>query len=73
MSAFGVVNSREEEIGLKRDEVQMLKTCCDMKRMKLSEAISDIKNYCFEHADADQLIHAPKDDPFKNKRKCSIL
>ncbi len=51
----------------------MLKSCLNMKRLKLSVAINDIKNFCFEHGDSDQLINASKDDPFKTKRRCLVL
>ncbi|VDM16960.1 unnamed protein product [Hydatigera taeniaeformis] len=65
--------NRQDEIERKKNEILMLKSCLNMKRLKLSVAINDIKNYCFEHVDADQLINASKDDPFKNKRKCSLF
>ncbi|VDN99686.1 unnamed protein product [Rodentolepis nana] len=68
-----VVINRQDEIDHKKLEIQMLKSRLNMKRLKLSVAINDIKSYCFEHADADQLINASKDDPFKNKRKCSLI
>ncbi|KAL5107947.1 hypothetical protein TcWFU_007036 [Taenia crassiceps] len=66
-------SNRQDEIELKKNEILMLKSCLNMKRLKLSAAINDIKNYCFEHVDADQLINASKDDPFKNKKKCALL
>ncbi|KAM3185566.1 hypothetical protein ACTXT7_006076 [Hymenolepis weldensis] len=68
-----VVVNKQDEIDRKKNEIQMLKSCLNMKRLKLSVAINDIKSYCFEHVDADQLINASKDDPFKNKRKCSLI
>uniref|UniRef100_A0A5K3FT39 G protein gamma domain-containing protein n=1 Tax=Mesocestoides corti TaxID=53468 RepID=A0A5K3FT39_MESCO len=67
------LGNRQDEIERKKNEILMLKSCLAMKRLKLSVVINDLKNYCFEHIESDQLISAPKDDPFKTKRRCSLF
>ncbi|XP_028328488.1 guanine nucleotide-binding protein G(I)/G(S)/G(O) subunit gamma-12a isoform X2 [Gouania willdenowi] len=60
---------------LARRTVLQLRTEASRERMKVSKASADLMNYCTEHAMADPLLvgFPTSDNPFKDKKPCTIL
>uniref|UniRef100_A0A8C6TFC0 Guanine nucleotide-binding protein subunit gamma n=1 Tax=Neogobius melanostomus TaxID=47308 RepID=A0A8C6TFC0_9GOBI len=55
--------------------VQQLRIEASIERIKVSKASADLMNYCSEHARNDPLLMgiAASDNPFKEKKPCTIL
>nr|UDP83113.1 GNG-12a [Scophthalmus maximus] len=55
--------------------VQQLRIEASIERIKVSKASADLMNYCSEHARNDPLLMGipPSDNPFKDKKPCTIL
>uniref|UniRef100_A0AAQ5ZPT7 Guanine nucleotide-binding protein subunit gamma n=3 Tax=Amphiprion TaxID=80969 RepID=A0AAQ5ZPT7_AMPOC len=58
-----------------RRTVQQLRIEASIERIKVSKASADIMNYCSEHARNDPLLMGipASDNPFKDKKPCTIL
>uniref|UniRef100_A0A3Q3EP37 Guanine nucleotide-binding protein subunit gamma n=2 Tax=Labrus bergylta TaxID=56723 RepID=A0A3Q3EP37_9LABR len=55
--------------------VQQLRIEASIERIKVSKASADLMNYCSEHARNDPLLMGipTSDNPFKDKKPCTIL
>uniref|UniRef100_A0A4W6FAQ9 Guanine nucleotide-binding protein subunit gamma n=1 Tax=Lates calcarifer TaxID=8187 RepID=A0A4W6FAQ9_LATCA len=58
-----------------RRTVQQLRIEASIERIKVSKASADLMNYCSEHARNDPLLMGipASDNPFKDKKPCTIL
>ncbi|XP_034386783.1 guanine nucleotide-binding protein G(I)/G(S)/G(O) subunit gamma-12 [Cyclopterus lumpus] len=58
-----------------RRMVQQLRIEASMERIKVSKASSDLMRYCGEHAKSDPLLMgiAASENPFKDKKPCTVL
>ncbi|KAI4808993.1 guanine nucleotide-binding protein G(I)/G(S)/G(O) subunit gamma-12a [Gymnodraco acuticeps] len=58
-----------------RRTVQQLRIEASIERIKVSKASADLMNYCSEHARNDPLLMGipTSDNPFKDKKTCTIL
>ncbi|XP_075953799.1 guanine nucleotide-binding protein G(I)/G(S)/G(O) subunit gamma-12a isoform X1 [Anarhichas minor] len=58
-----------------RRTVQQLRIEASIERIKVSKASADLMNYCSEHARNDPLLMGipTSDNPFKDKKPCTIL
>ncbi|XP_008332267.1 guanine nucleotide-binding protein G(I)/G(S)/G(O) subunit gamma-12a [Cynoglossus semilaevis] len=58
-----------------RRMVQQLRIEASLERIKISKASVDLMNYCNEHARNDPLLMGipASDNPFKDKKPCTIL
>ncbi|KAJ8270918.1 hypothetical protein GJAV_G00120730 [Gymnothorax javanicus] len=58
-----------------RRTVQQLRVEASMERIKVSKASADLMHYCGEHAKYDPLLMGipASDNPFKDKKPCTIL
>ena len=55
------------------NEVERLRVHAKVDRMPLSKTISDMISYCNSNMQEDALIFHVKENPFKEKRVCTIL
>ncbi|KAK7945163.1 hypothetical protein WMY93_000891 [Mugilogobius chulae] len=55
--------------------VQQLRIEASIERIKVSKASADLMHYCAEHARHDPLLMGipNSDNPFKDKKRCTIL
>ncbi|KAF6730732.1 Guanine nucleotide-binding protein G(I)/G(S)/G(O) subunit gamma-12 [Oryzias melastigma] len=55
--------------------VQQLRVEASFERIKVSKACADLMNYCMENARNDPLLMGlpASDNPFKDKKPCTIL
>lgn len=62
-------------IALARRTVQQLRIEASIERIKVSKASADLMNYCSEHARNDPFLMGipASDNPFKDKKPCTIL
>ncbi|KAK9519840.1 guanine nucleotide-binding protein G(I)/G(S)/G(O) subunit gamma-12 [Anarhichas minor] len=58
-----------------RRTVQQLRIEASIERIKVSKASSDLMRYCGEHAKNDPLLMgiAASENPFKDKKPCTVL
>ncbi|KAM9322605.1 guanine nucleotide-binding protein G(I)/G(S)/G(O) subunit gamma-12a isoform 1-T3 [Pholidichthys leucotaenia] len=58
-----------------RRMVHQLRKEAGVERIKVSKASADLMNYCHEHAKFDPLLVGipASDNPFKDKKPCTIL
>lgn len=58
-----------------RKNVEQLRIESKVKRIDISKASADLLNYCQEHANEDMLLTGvpASDNPFKDKKSCTIL
>ncbi|XP_053293932.1 guanine nucleotide-binding protein G(I)/G(S)/G(O) subunit gamma-12a [Pleuronectes platessa] len=58
-----------------RRMVQQLRIEAGIDRIKVSKASADLMNYCSDHARNDPLLMGipASDNPFKDKKTCTIL
>ncbi|KAM9718599.1 guanine nucleotide-binding protein G(I)/G(S)/G(O) subunit gamma-12a isoform 1-T6 [Menidia menidia] len=58
-----------------RRTVHQLRIEASFERIKVSKASADLMNFCNEHARADPLLNGipASDNPFKDKKPCTIL
>ncbi|XP_060939785.1 guanine nucleotide-binding protein G(I)/G(S)/G(O) subunit gamma-12a [Limanda limanda] len=58
-----------------RRMVQQLRVEASIDRIKVSKASADLMNYCSDHARNDPLLMGipASDNPFKDKKTCTIL
>uniref|UniRef100_A0A671XTN6 Guanine nucleotide-binding protein subunit gamma n=2 Tax=Sparus aurata TaxID=8175 RepID=A0A671XTN6_SPAAU len=58
-----------------RRTVQQLRIEASIERIKVSKACADLMSYCSEHARSDPLLMGipASDNPFKDKKPCTIL
>ncbi|XP_026169232.1 guanine nucleotide-binding protein G(I)/G(S)/G(O) subunit gamma-12a [Mastacembelus armatus] len=58
-----------------RRTVQQLRIEASIERIKVSKASADLMNYCNEEAKYDPLLMGipASDNPFKDKKHCTIL
>ncbi|XP_036940451.1 guanine nucleotide-binding protein G(I)/G(S)/G(O) subunit gamma-12a isoform X1 [Acanthopagrus latus] len=58
-----------------RRTVQQLKIEASIERIRVSKACADLMTYCSEHAKNDPLLMGipASDNPFKDKKPCTIL
>lgn len=54
-------------------EVERLRIHCNQPRLKLSQTIREMIQYCEQNMAYDHLIHPDKENPFKPKKMCTIL
>lgn len=64
---------REAQCEQRRLEIAHLKNNLNINRMKLSRTITELINYCDQHAQADPLLYPRRDNPFKEKKTCEVL
>lgn len=55
--------------------VHQLRNEACIERIKVSKASADLMHYCHEHARSDPLLVGipASDNPFKEKKRCTIL
>lgn len=55
--------------------VHQLRIEASIERIKVSKASADLMHYCHEHARSDPLLMGipASDNPFKDKKPCTIL
>jgi len=54
-------------------EVEQLRIHCGMERMKVSKSVQGLIEYCRDNLQADPLYCPVKENPFKEKKSCTIL
>ncbi|KAK7100171.1 hypothetical protein V1264_023162 [Littorina saxatilis] len=54
-------------------EIDQLRIHASQPRVKLSETIREMINYCNANMQSDHLINPEKENPFKPKKTCLIL
>lgn len=66
--------SSSADVALKKT-VDQLRREAALDRMKVSDACSDLQQYCTTNAEDDFLLtgNSPNGNPFKEKKACSIL
>lgn len=55
------------------NEVERLRVHAKVERMPLSKTLGDMIAFCNNHMQEDALIFHVKENPFKEKRVCTIL
>ncbi|XP_019739328.1 guanine nucleotide-binding protein G(I)/G(S)/G(O) subunit gamma-12-like [Hippocampus comes] len=58
-----------------RRTVQQLRIEANIERIKVSKASADLMTYCNDHSKTDPLLMGipASDNPFKDKKPCTIL
>ncbi len=56
-----------------REEVASLRRQYNMQRVKMSQSIPEMVRYCQDHAQNDPLLMPAKDNPFKDKKRCTLI
>lgn len=54
-------------------EMENLRVHASIERVPLRKTIQDLMTYCENHMQDDALIFPIKENPFKEKRSCTIL
>ncbi|XP_028667346.1 guanine nucleotide-binding protein G(I)/G(S)/G(O) subunit gamma-12-like [Erpetoichthys calabaricus] len=67
--------STTNNIAAARRQVQQLRIEASIERIKVSKASADLMNYCYDYAKNDPLLVGipTSDNPFKDKKPCTIL
>ena len=54
-------------------EIEQYRHQANMQRVPVSQAIQDIVKYCHANSSTDPFLNPVRENPFKEKRSCSIL
>jgi len=69
----GSVNMFESQRSRIVIEVEQLRTHYRMNRVPLSETLTDLKAYTDQNLANDPLVYPTKENPFKEKKTCTVL
>lgn len=56
-----------------REEVATLRRQCAYRRAPMSQSIPEMIRYCQENEHNDPLLTPAKDNPFKEKKRCTMI
>lgn len=65
--------TKSDQIAKLKAQVDHMKTHLRTDRVRASKTIAEIIRFCEQAEPGDPLIHAVKENPFKDKKSCSIL
>ena len=68
-----IAEKRRQAMMVLCNRVMELRDRLNITPMRVSKATADLIDYCARHQADDPLIIAFKDNPFKEKRSCTIL
>lgn len=68
-----IAEKRRQAMMMLCNKVMELRERLNISPMLVSKATSDLIDHCARHQNDDPLIYAFKENPFKEKRSCTLL
>lgn len=65
--------NKSEQFIKKKNERDCLAQHLKMNRMRVSQTVAELIQYCNGHQQVDPLIYPVKENPFKEKKTCDII